>query len=88
MAKAGAVRARKRVVKAQSRLRQDDCGSDQGTGAQVVEARKLKLWQQQSVGGGRSWTQAGLRWVVKARLRQDWNSGHGWEGENVKWLFG
>ena len=41
MAKAGAVRARTRVVKAQSRLRQDDCGSDQGTGAQVAEVGKL-----------------------------------------------
>ena len=38
--------------------------------------------RQQSVGGGRSWTQAGLRWVVRARLRQDWNSRH--EGEGVE----
>ena len=42
MAKAGAVRARARVVKAQSRLKQDDYGSDQGTGAQVAEAGKLR----------------------------------------------
>ena len=37
MAQAGAVRARARVVKAQSRqrnLKQDDCGSDQGKGTQ------------------------------------------------------
>ena len=81
MAQAGAVRARARVVKAQARLSQDDCGSDQGKGAQVTEAGKPRGWRLQSVGGGRSWTQAGLRWVVKARLRQDWNSGHGWEGE-------
>ena len=36
--------------------------------------------RQQSVGDGRSWTQAGLRLVVRARLRQDWNSGHKGEG--------
>ena len=38
MAKAGAVRARASVVKAQSRLKQDDYGSDQGAEAQVAEA--------------------------------------------------
>ena len=81
-------RASARVVKAQSRLSQDDYGSDQGKGAQEAEAGKPKEWRQQSVGGGRSWTQAGLRWVVRAQLRQDWNSGHGWEGENVKWHVG
>ena len=63
-------------VTVQSRLRQDDYGSDQGKGAKVAEAGKPRGWRQQSVGGGRSWTQAGLRWVVRARLRQDWNSGH------------
>ena len=42
MAQAGAVRARARMVKAQARLSQDDCGSDQGTGAQVAEAGKLR----------------------------------------------
>ena len=38
--------------------------------------------RQQSVDGGRRWTQVGLRWVVRAQLRQDWNSGH--EGEGVE----
>ena len=41
-------RARARVVKAQSRVRQDDCGSDQGKGALVADAGKPKGRRQQS----------------------------------------
>ena len=48
MAQAGAVRARAHVVKPQSRLMQDDCGSDQGKGALVAEAGKPRGRRQQS----------------------------------------
>ena len=71
MAQARAVRARARMVKAQSRLKQDDCGSGQGKGAQ---------------GGGSVRAAALAAEAGKPRGRRqqsaavNWDSGHGGNG--------
>ena len=61
MAKAGAGRARSRVVKAQSRLRQDNCGG----------SALMMQWLEYRDGG------AGQ---PRARIRRQWDAGHGWKG--------
>ena len=76
MAKAGAGRARSLVVKAQSRLRQDNCGGSalmmqwleyREGGAGQPRARSRRQW-----GAGHGWEGAGnsngLRWKLRERL--------------------
>ena len=70
------------LVTAQSRLRQDDCGSDQGKGALVAEAGK------QSAGGKNVKCQGTAEAVgggeLGLRARRQWElgtSGLGWEGK-------